>query len=288
MTAPLGAGAGRPDPTTVSRGSGRDAPAPGGGARPPSADPILPAENGGRASQADDEARLEEEAAQAVWRESRQILIMVVAIGAFMAAAHFTPLRAWLTNVQVWKDYVREFGWLAHAVFGAVCAVAVMVGVPRLPLCAAAGLAFGFWQGTFLSLAGSTVGSYGAFLTARCGGRRAAVARAARWPWLQRLLARPSLAKVFWVRQIMMPGLILNVLLGVTAVRHRVFLAGTLLGYAPLTVAFALGGSALGKGSLAHTFGQLLGAVAIMNVAGLLVWRTVRAHRAAAAANRQP
>lgn len=75
-----------------------------------------------------------------------------------MAIAHWTPLRAWITNVQLWKGYIRDMGWLASVGFTTICALAVFVGVPRLSLSAAAGMLFGFAQGMLLSLVGSAIG----------------------------------------------------------------------------------------------------------------------------------
>lgn len=239
----------------------------------PTADPAPPETAGPEA--AGMAALLAEETTRSLSRENRQVLILAAAVAAFMVLAHLTPLKAWITNVQSWKQMVDAFGWIGHAAFVFACASGVMIGLPRLPLCAAAGLVFGFAEGMALSLTGSVLGSYGTFLMTRAGARRAVLARAGRWPWLATMLEKPSLLRVFWVRQLMLPGLVLNVLLGVTAVRHRVFLAGTLLGYLPLNIAFSLVGSGLGKGSLAQSLGQLLGALAVVNVVGWLVWRLV-------------
>jgi uncharacterized membrane protein YdjX (TVP38/TMEM64 family) len=219
---------------------------------------------------------VEQETSRALGKETRQVLFAVLLVAAFMALAHFTPLKAWITNVQIWKEMVRDFGWGAHAIFMAACAGTVMLGVPRLPLCAAAGLVFGFGQGLALSLVASTLGSYGAFVLSRHGFRRAAESRAEKWPWLKKLLKKPSVMRVFWVRQLMVPGLVLNVLLGMTPVKHTRFLLGTLLGYLPLNVAFSLVGSGLGKGSLATTLTQLLGAMAVINIAAWLVYRVMK------------
>jgi uncharacterized membrane protein YdjX (TVP38/TMEM64 family) len=224
---------------------------------------------------------LARQAAASRRKDNRRVLLLAAGVALFMVLAKFTPLRAWITNVQIWKDYVDALGWGAHVAFAAACAGAVCVGVPRLPLCAAAGLIFGFGQGLVLSLLGSTVGSYGAFLLARSGVRRALLERAGRWPWLAELLRQPTLMRVFWVRQLMLPGMVLNVLLGATEVRHRTFLTGTLLGYLPLNIAFSLVGSGLGKQHLEHTLGQLLAALGVVNVAGWLVWRWVRRNAAA-------
>lgn len=227
-------------------------------------------------------AEVEQETSRALNKETRQVVMAVLAVGAFMAVAHFTPLKAWITNVQAWKSLVRDFGWGAHGVFLSACATCVMLGVPRLPLCAAAGLIFGFGQGLALSLLGSTLGSYGAFVLSRHGFRRAAESRAQKWPWLKKLLKKPSIMRVFWVRQLMVPGLVLNVLLGMTPVRHSRFFLGTMLGYMPLNVAFSLVGSGLGKGELAHTLAQLLAAMAVINVAAWLVYRMMKKQQPAA------
>ena len=225
--------------------------------------------------------QVEQETSRALNKETRQVLLAVLLVAVFMALAHFTPLKAWITNVQIWKNLVREFGWGAHAVFVAACAGVVMLGVPRLPLCAVAGLIFGFGEGLALSLAGSTCGSYGAFVLSRHGFRRAAESRAEKWPWLKKLLTKPSIMRLFWVRQLMVPGLVLNVLLGMTPVKHSRFLLGTLMGYMPLNVAFSLVGSGLGKGSLTQTIAQLLAAMAVINIAAWLVYRVMKKQRGA-------
>lgn len=219
---------------------------------------------------------VEQETSRALGKETRQVLFAVLLVAAFMAVAHFTPLKAWISNVQTWKKMVHDFGWGAHAIFMAACAGSVMLGVPRLPLCAAAGLVFGFGEGLVISLVASTLGSYGAFVLSRHGFRRAAESRAEKWPWLKKLLKKPSVLRVFWVRQLMVPGLVLNVLLGMTPVKHTRFLLGTALGYLPLNVAFSLVGSGLGKGDLAHTLAQLLAAMAVINIAAWLVYRMIK------------
>ncbi|MCF7786947.1 MAG: VTT domain-containing protein [Prosthecobacter sp.] len=221
-------------------------------------------------------SEVEQETSRALGKETRQVLFAVLLVAAFMALAQFTGLKAWITNVQIWKEMVRQFGWGAHAIFMVACAGTVMLGVPRLPLCAAAGLIFGFGEGLALSLIASTLGSYGAFILSRHGFRRAVESRADKWPWLKKLLKKPSVLRVFWVRQLMVPGLVLNVLLGMTPVKHTRFLLGTLLGYLPLNVAFSLVGSGLGKGHLATTFTQLLAAMAVINIAAWLVYRVMK------------
>ncbi len=213
------------------------------------------------------------EAAQGVGRERRLIVLLVLAVAGFILLAQFTPLRAWLTNTQEWKQHVREFGWQSRAAFLALTALAVLLGVPRLVLAATAGLLFGFAEGVAVSLLGSVLGSYGLFVAVRRGFRRRVAEQAQRRPWLAALLRKPSLMKVFWVRQLPLPGAALNAILGVSEIRHRIFLGGTLLGYLPLNLAATLAGSGLGKASLTAAAVQLMAALAIINAALWLVWR---------------
>jgi uncharacterized membrane protein YdjX (TVP38/TMEM64 family) len=216
---------------------------------------------------------LGEEAQKGLGRERRQIGLLVLVVGAVMLVAHFTPMRAWLENAQEWKRYVKEFGWMSRALFLGGTALAVLMGLPRLPLCGVAGLLFGFAEGLVLSLVGSTLGSYGAFLGVRHGFRKGVTVQAEKRPWLAKMLRKPSLLKVFWVRQLVLPGVVLNAVLGVADTRHRVFLGGTFLGYIPLNVAATLVGSAPGKASLSATVMQLMAALAVINVVVWVLWR---------------
>lgn len=225
------------------------------------------------------EELLEREASASLWKENRQVLLLALVVAAFLAIAHFTPLKAWLESGQQWKRYIDEFGLAAHLVFGVASALAVMLGTPRLPLCSLAGAVFGFKEGLIISWLGSTLGSYASFLLSRWGGRRMAEQRMERWPWLRPLLSAPSLTRVVLIRQLMVPGVVLNVLFGMTTVRHRTFLIGTLVGYIPLNVAFTLVGSGLGKETLAESLKQILAALAVVNLVAWLVLKMVRRHR---------
>ena len=226
------------------------------------------------------EELLEQEASASLWKENRQVLILALCVIAFLAVTHFTPLQAWLKSGQQWKHYIDEFGIAAHLVFGAMCMLAVMFGMPRLPLCSVAGAVFGFKEGLVISWLSSTLGSYGSFLLSRWGGRRVAEQRLQRWPWLRTLLAAPSLLRVILVRQLMVPGVVLNLLFGMTAVRHRTFFFGTLLGYLPLNIALTLVGSGLGKETLAESLKQILAALAVINVIAWIVVKLMKKREA--------
>jgi uncharacterized membrane protein YdjX (TVP38/TMEM64 family) len=224
------------------------------------------------------EASRAEELTEATTRslqgESRRVAWLVLVAALLLAVSHLTPLGSWIADIQQAKEALHDHGWKGQVVFFVACVLGVLSGLPRLPLCAAGGLLFGFVIGLPLSWFGTATGSYGVFLLARAGARRAVLASSRLW--LTRLLEKPSVLRIFWARQLMLPGLLINVLLGVMPVGHRDFWFGTLLGYLPLNIAFSLVGSGLGSGNLANSLAQLLGALGAVHLLGWLFWHWVR------------
>ena len=78
----------------------------------------------------------------------------------------------------------------------------------------------------------------------------------------------------------MVPGIVLNLMFGMTAVKHRTFLLGTLIGYLPLNIALTLVGSGLGKDSLAQSIKQIVAALAIIHLVAWMVMALVKRRRA--------
>jgi uncharacterized membrane protein YdjX (TVP38/TMEM64 family) len=206
--------------------------------------------------------------------ETRRLLMLALAVLALLLALHFTPLRAWLDDVQALKQQIRELGWKGYAGFGLASVAAIALGVPRLALCGLAGVLFGFAGGALVSLASGVAGSYGAFLIARWSGRDWAERRlAGAGTRLKEVLAKPTIGSIFIARQLPVPGIVVNIAIGLLATRHSTFLAGTALGYLPSTAIVALAGSSLGKESLAVAIGQVTLAMAALGVlSAALMW----------------
>ena len=206
--------------------------------------------------------------------ETRRLALLAAIVLALLLALHFTPLKDWLDDVQALKQHVQAYGWKAYVGFSLASVAAIAVGVPRLVLCGVAGALFGFVAGGLVSLVSSVAGSYGAFLLARWGGRDWAERKlAGASTGLRRLLAKPSIGSIFIARQLPLPGILINVMIGVLPTRHRTFLLGTFAGYLPSTAIVALAGSSLGKESLAVAIGQVSLAMASLGgLTALLIW----------------
>ncbi|MFM9943347.1 MAG: TVP38/TMEM64 family protein [Hyphomicrobiaceae bacterium] len=206
--------------------------------------------------------------------ETRRLLLLAVVIFGLLLALHFTPLKAWMDDLQAMKQLVQGYGWKAYAGFWLASVAAIALGVPRLALCGLAGALFGFVAGGLVSLASSILGSYGAFLLARWSGREWAERKlAGASDGLRQLLATPSIGSIFIARQLPVPGILVNALIGVLPTPHRTFLIGTALGYLPSTAIVALAGSSLGKDSLGLAMTQVSLAMAGLGAfSTLLMW----------------
>ena len=91
------------------------------------------------------------------------------------------------------------------------------------------------------------LGSYTTFVTVRRAGPDKFRSFVQANDSLRRLLEPPSILNIFFVRQLPVPALVPNVLLGLLKTPHRKFLIGTLLGYLPSNGVVCLMGSAMGK-----------------------------------------
>jgi uncharacterized membrane protein YdjX (TVP38/TMEM64 family) len=206
--------------------------------------------------------------------ESRRLIIGACIVGVLVLLLYLTPLKEWLNEVREVKSRIDDYGWKSHAAFILGSIGAIAVGVPRLVLCGLGGFLFGFWEGLLASQFAGVLGSYGAFLITRTWAPKAWVqSKLAHRERLRAVLEKPSIGSIFVARQLPVPGLVPNVLLGVLPTRHTTFLIGTFLGYLPSNIPVALAGSSPGKGDLAMAGWQLTASmVALAVFSSLIMW----------------
>jgi uncharacterized membrane protein YdjX (TVP38/TMEM64 family) len=222
-----------------------------------------------------DDLALAEEARRALRRASLKLGALIAVATGCLILVHATPLNRYLHDVQALKTQLRDLG--AWGAWGFLAGTTLLVagGVPRLLFSLVGGMAFGFSRGLALSLAGSVLGSYLTFLFARWGGRDWVQRRyPAPGTWRTRL-DHPTVAGVFWFRQLPVAGVVTNLALGLTAVRHGVFLVGSGLGFLPAAGVVCLVGSGLGKSSSMLSFVQvgLALVAALVLLVGVRRWR---------------
>jgi uncharacterized membrane protein YdjX (TVP38/TMEM64 family) len=180
----------------------------------------------------------------------RGVLLLVLTLG---VAIYFTPLQSWLHEGQIIKSELALFGSAAPLAFTLVAAVLAATGVPRLLLCSLAGFSFGFFWGLLYSQFATVMGSYGTFLFVRWRGRDYTLNHFPQLARFSRKLENHGLVSVLLLRQLPMNGFYNNLFLGLTAVGHRDFLLGTMLGFLPLGVTTCLIGAGLIQADLTRT-----------------------------------
>lgn len=210
------------------------------------------------------------------WRAWLRIALfglLVLGVGGALVASGGRVGEA-LSTIRTTIDGAGAWGPVLFVVAYIVLTVLL---VPGSPLTIAAGILFGPAAGTFLVVIGASIGATGAFLWGRRLGR-VAVARLSgeRFERIDRWLRDRGLLAVLYLRLVpVVPFNLLNPVAGVTGVRLRDFVVGTVVGIVPGTFAYA----ALGGSFDDPTSPVFLAAVALLVVLGVgapIVDRRVR------------
>ena len=229
------------------------------------------------ASAADDE-----DAAQVKRRAITKAAVLVLVLGALAALTSLPPVRLFITeNMPRLKQFIRDCGPWAPAVFTLVVAVLVGAGIPRLAFHFLGGALFAFWGGLIWSYIGTMIGYSVVFFAVRqLGLRELVLHRHPAWQKLAGKLKHNTVPAVILFRQLPLPGLVTNAVLGLSPIRRREYFLGTSVGLLPEAVPLTLLGTGLRKEDLGHTALYMFGAVALFIVVWI-VW-SLYTRRAAA------
>lgn len=204
----------------------------------------------------------------------RATLVAVLLLGAYLIyLLPYQDLPVWVSRIG---ELAAELGWYGPVGFGLITALLVAVGVPRLLMTGVAAAMFGIWIGLASTLLGSLLGVYITFGLVRWGGREAGLAR---WPQLRKYtvpLSRQGILPVLLCRQLPLSSFFINVLLGLTEVRIRDFLLGSLIGFLPAAVPTALIGAGLMQGDLAATLRYVMVGLVLLIGLGVFSRRLLR------------
>ncbi|UWQ20219.1 TVP38/TMEM64 family protein [Jannaschia sp. W003] len=200
-------------------------------------------------------------------------LLVLLAAGIWML-----PWEGWVVPLRQWVESHGAMGWV---VFVLAYAGVVVLPLPAAAMSVAGGLAFGWW-GVPLSLLGSLVGCVlpwwatrrwlrGPMLRRFDGPRVAAADRAVRrngFLFVALLRVTPIL-----------PFTLQNYLLGLTGVRIGPYLAATLVGLAPGTLAMVWVGEMGGLAAAGADRAKLVVAAGGLTLLGLLILVMIRRAR---------
>ena len=171
-----------------------------------------------------------------------------------------SPIRL-LLNRETLTSFLHTLGPWSALLFINLYAISMVIGLPTVIFTIAGGSAFGLVGGTLYSTLGATLGAAGACWLSRYLLHQWAARRFRRHPTLRKFqqgIGRRSLQFIIAIRlSPVTPFNIENYLFGLTTVRWRPYLFGTVLGILPGTIAYTwvgvTGAEAL-QGESAFTF----------------------------------
>lgn len=215
-------------------------------------------------------------------------LVLIASLAAIGFLVTVTGLREALDTAWV-ESAVAGQGGLGILLYLAVGTLAAAVGLPRQAVAFLGGYAFGVVMGTVWGVLASALGCALAFHYARFLGRDMVKQRfARRIARVDGLLAGHPFTMTLLIRFLPVgSNLLTNLAAGVSSVRAVPFVLGSLVGYLPQTIVFALAGKAVKLDPDFH----LDPLVSLLLAAGLLVvsgglgvslYRRVRRTRGAA------
>lgn len=194
-----------------------------------------------------------------------RLLICLTGCLLLVSVIYFTPLKSLLSDWESWVEYFREGGTSSGLCFMAVATLLITVGTPRLIFYTLAGLAFGFWQGLFWSVAACMAGSFFAFGITRWGLRDVVAHRFGhRMPCRALTDTSPSIMLVAVLRLLPISNLVINISLALSKIRLTTFLAGSMIGYLPQGVLAVLAGESLSGETVYTDYLQMLGFIALL------------------------
>ncbi|CAM9764580.1 unnamed protein product [Chrysoparadoxa australica] len=144
-------------------------------------------------------------------------------------------------------DHIKELGPLGYFYFGALYVAAEILAIPAIPLTASSGYLFGVAGGTAIVLLSATIAAGISFLLGRTLLRswvEGLLAENAKFAKIDRVLSKEGFKIILLLRlSPIFPFAISNYLYGLTSVSFSEYIAATMLGFAPGSLAYVYSGT---------------------------------------------
>jgi uncharacterized membrane protein YdjX (TVP38/TMEM64 family) len=178
------------------------------------------------------------------------VLKISAIIAAILLVLWFNQHYLQLTPSDI-RTWILSFGWLAPILYILLYTVRPMILFPASILSLAGGLAFGAGWGTLSTVIGAIAGAVLSFMVARFMGKSLVrMEWKGRFTKIQLQLENRGLLYVLLLRLIpLFPFDLISYVAGVSKIRFRAFLFGTLFGIIPGTFAYNFLGSSFVGGS---------------------------------------
>ncbi len=177
----------------------------------------------------------------------KTLLLVILLIGS-LTVLRLSPLWYYLdpSHISLLQDKLAGFRSMAPFVFFAGGALLIAMGVPRTIFSILGGMVFGFLTGTFLAIAAAFAGSVVIIWLTRFLGRPLFHQKIGhRLKTIEGRLEDNGFLVVLILRQLPLPSILINVLIGLSSINSTAFILGSLLGLIPEAAIFALFGSSV-------------------------------------------
>ena len=176
-------------------------------------------------------------------------LILLFLIGISWYLLRHTPAAKLLQDYEWIRLRISENGFYGPLIFIPGGALLTAIGFPRIAFSAISGFVFGFTVGSLFGLAGTITGCIITFYYAKLLGRGFIEKRIPqRLRKFEELLKEHSFSMTLMVRLFPIGNnMLTNLLAGVSSIKPVPYFLGSLIGYIPQTLIFALIGSGVRK-----------------------------------------
>lgn len=225
------------------------------------------------------------EAEKTIHSDKRKKLFGIIAIAIFLL--FFTVIFIFVGNplIRFLQDPERFRQWVADAgIWGRLCFIGMVVLqvvvaiIPGEPFEIGAGYAFGFWEGTALSLIGAALGSILIFLFVRRWGIKVVEIFFSREKILSlRFLQNQKRVELVVFLIMLIPGTpkdLLSYFVGLTDIKLSTWITISVFARLPSLVSSTLGGNALGEKNYI-TAGIAFVVAAVLSLCGIAVYRLI-------------
>jgi uncharacterized membrane protein YdjX (TVP38/TMEM64 family) len=179
--------------------------------------------------------------------DKRKLLILFVLIFFVFFVSRFTPLKKYTTleRLRGIKKMAEFHPYKGVLLFMTISILFVVIGVPKSIVCVGGGLIFGFWKGLLLASTAVITGSFVIFIVARLLGAPFFYKRLKRYLKIVEKYKGNQFIMVLLLKQIPLPCLLNNTLLGLAPISTPIFILGSFVGQLPSNIVFTLYGSSV-------------------------------------------
>lgn len=207
-------------------------------------------------------------------------IVSVCIVVAFMGLiAWFVgkPIVAFAEEPEAFRQWVDSAGIWGRLLFvGMVVLQVVVAFIPGEPIELVAGYAFGFWEGSFLTLAGFLIGSWIVFVLVRKFGMKLVEVFFSKNKLEEiKFLQNPKKTKLISFLLMLIPGTpkdMLSYFAGLTKLTTLEWLAIVAIGRIPSLITSTITGAAMGEENYVLT-GISLGITLVITLAGIWYYR---------------